>query len=235
MDSYTFALYFNAAAINNNGQAPVFTPEHLQNIQDFQSGKLTASIVTKPSNPAIWDDGYNGGNDNVDWYKAIFKKSAPSQENILSITGGTDNITYYLSADMLNQTGLMKLGGDRFQRYSTTAKIDGKVASWLNVSYNMRYTREDYIRPSLQNNTLWFDLARQGWPTLPLYDPNGYLYSSPSPALGLRDGGRDKNQTDWTYQQLKLTLEPIKGWKIFGDLNYKGNDNFEHYDIQLNL
>jgi TonB-linked SusC/RagA family outer membrane protein len=233
VDSYTWALYFNQGCANA-AIAPFFTAERIQRIQDFMAGKLGKNTIpVKPGQPTIWDDGYNGGNDNVNWFKAIYKDAAPSQEHNLSINGGTENLTYYLSANMLDQTGLMKLGGDNEQRYTTSAKIDAKLSKWASLTYNMRYTREDYVRPAALSNSVFQYLADQGWPMLPLYDPNGYLYSSPSPALSMRDGGRDKTQNDWTYQQLKLTLEPIKGLKLFADLNLKVNDYFRHWDTQI--
>lgn len=229
MDSYTFALFFNDAN-RNSGNGDFFKPERLQRIKDFQDGKLGNKTIT--SNGTYWSDGYDQGNDNVDWYKAIYKSSAPSQEHALSVTGGNENITYYLSGNYLNQDGLMNFGGDSYQRYTTTAKINAKISEWASISYTGRFTREDYVRPSALTNSLNSDLARQGWPMLPLYDPNGYLYSAPSPALALRDGGRDRKQDDWTYQQLNLTLEPIKGWKIFADVNYKIEDYFRHWDTE---
>lgn len=232
MDSYTFALYFNDANLNGGGGA-IFTPAHLQRILDYQQGKLgNNTIIPNPSNPQYWADGYGEGNANVDWYGAVFKKSAPSQEHSLSVNGGTENLTYYISSNYLDQTGLMNLGGDSYQRYTTSAKINAKLSKYASLSYSGRFTREDYVRPSSLTNGLMQDMARQGWPTLPLYDPNGYIYSSPSPALGLRDGGRDQKQDDWLYQQLKLTIEPLKGWKIFAELNYKTEDIFRHWDTQ---
>ena len=66
-----------------------------------------------------------------------------------------------------------------------------------------------------------------------LYDNNGYLYSSPSPALGLRDGGRDRTQTDNLYQQASLILEPIKNWVTHVDFNYRIKSANRHWDKQL--
>src|SRR5690606_1376265 len=58
------------------------------------------------------------------------------------------------------------------------------------------------------------------------------LYDTPSPALSLRDGGRGRRQTDALTQQLKLTIEPLKNWKLMGDLNYSTTDVFYHWDLQ---
>jgi TonB-linked SusC/RagA family outer membrane protein len=232
MDSYTFAIYFNDGSINA-GLAPFFSTERLQRILDFQAGKLgNKTIVTRPTDSRFWDDGYNNGNDNVDWFKAIYKSMVPSQEHGISVDGGNENLTYYLSGNYLNQGGLMKFGGDNYQRYTTLAKIENKISRWATITYIGRFTRENYVRPSALANSFNENVAKQGWPMLPLYDPNGFLYSSPSPALALRDGGRDNKQDDWTYQQIKLILNPFEDWTIFANFNYKIEDYFRHWDVE---
>ncbi|MDX9881448.1 MAG: TonB-dependent receptor [Prolixibacteraceae bacterium] len=230
MDSYTFALYFNDARFNS-GQGAYFTAERMQRIKDYQEGKITTTIVPRPGQPNLWGDGYFEGNDNVDWYRAIYKTHTPSQEYSVSASGGKENITYYLGGSYLDQTGLMKFGGDSFRRYNSTAKINGQLTKWMSVEYIGRFVREEFERPSSMTNTLNQNIARQGWPVLPLYDNNGYLYDAPSPALALQDGGRGNKQTDNIVQQLQLTIEPLKGWKIMGDFNYSIRDEFYHWDL----
>jgi TonB-linked SusC/RagA family outer membrane protein len=232
MNSYDFALYFNAANENGGGGA-IFSDARLQSILDFQNGKLgKKTIPASATNPQYWGDGYGTGNDNIDWYKAIYRSSSPSMDNSISVSGGNENVTYYLSGDYLNQVGLMKIGGDNSQRYNITGNISIKLSPAVTLAYNAKFIRQDFDRPSAETNGLNQDLARQGWPTLPLYDPNGYLYSSPSPALALQNGGRTNSQNDATYQQVQLIVTPLKGWTIHAEMNYRVNDNFTHWDDQ---
>ncbi|HEX3006482.1 MAG TPA: SusC/RagA family TonB-linked outer membrane protein, partial [Bacteroidales bacterium] len=231
MDSYTFALYFNDA-YRNGGSSPFFSDEWLQRIKDYQDGKIKTTTVVNPNNTKYWKDGYGGGNDNVDWYDALYRNYSFAQEHNLSATGGNERTQYYFSGNILDQDGLMEFNQDKFKRYTGTVKITSQLGKWISANVNSRFVREDYGRPSNMSDGLFQDLARQGWPILPLYDPNGFLYSSPSPALGLRDGGRDKSQKDWLYEQVQLIFEPIKGWRTFGEFNYRINDNFRHWDIQ---
>jgi TonB-linked SusC/RagA family outer membrane protein len=228
MDSYTFAQYFNEAN-RNSGYGDFFDAAWLQRIKDYQDGKL-GNKTTIP-NGTHWAD-YGGANDNIDWYKEVYANWVPSQEHNLSANGGNENITYYVSGNFLGQTGLIKINPDKYQRYTATAKINAKLSKIASIGYNGRFIRTDFNRPATLTNSLSSDLGRQGWPILPLYDPNGYLFSAPSPVLGLRDGGRDKTQSDWYYHQLQLVLEPLKGWRILGDLNYRTNDVFRHWDSQ---
>ena len=126
----------------------------------------------------------------------------------------------------------MDMGSDNYKRFNGTAKIGAQLARWIRMNYNMRFTRANYERPSALTNGLYSDMARQGWPVLPLYDRNGYLFSSPSPALGLKTGGQDRKETDIIYHQLSFVLEPIKNWITHVDFNYKIDNSIRHWDSQ---
>ncbi|WP_232735188.1 TonB-dependent receptor [Flavobacterium sp. 5] len=231
LDSYSFANYFNDA-FKNAGKTPFFTDERLQRIKDFMNGTITTTIPPKGTNSNVWGDGYDQGNDNVDWYKAVFKPSVISHENNVSISGGKEGLTYYLSGAYLDQPGFMNFGGDQYKRYNTTLRINADVFKWMSLTYTNRFIREDYARPSYMTDGAFADLARQGWPVLPLYDPNGYLYNSPSPALRLRDGGRQNKVEDTFVQQLNLVFKLSLDWKIKWDVTYQTKNAFQHWDLQ---
>lgn len=231
MDSYTFARYFNEADVNGNG-APHFSDEHLQRILDYQNGMINTSTIVNPNNPSQWAEGYAYGNDNIDWFDVMYRDKAFSQEHNLSVNGGTEKTTYYLSGNFMKQQGMMSFNTDHYDRYAVSAKINTDVSDYFSVGYNARLVREDFERPAALTDAFYDDLGRQGWPTLPLYDPNGYLFSSPSPALGMRDGGNDNSTKDFIYQQLQLLLEPIRGWKTTASLNYRTSTQFRHWDSQ---
>ena len=100
-------------------------------------------------------------------------------------------------------------------------KINSEINDWLRFNYSMRFTRKDYHRPSALSGNIYEVMTTQGWPTLPLYDPNGYYYSAPSPALGLAEGGSDRTQNDDTFHQIGFKIEPIKNWVTHIDFNYR--------------
>lgn len=232
LDSYSFALFFNDGFLNA-GYTPFFTDERIQRIKDFQDGKITTTIPTRAGDPTRWADGYDQGNDNVDWYKAIFKPSVISQETNLSISGGKEGLTYFISGAYVDQPGFMRFNGDQYKRYNTSIRINADLFKWLSLSYTNRFIREDYARPTNMTDGTFADLARQGWPVLPLYDPNGYLYDSPSPALPLRDGGQQNKISDSFIQQLNLVFKLTPDWKLKWDFTYKTINTFQHWDLQM--
>lgn len=243
MDSYTFATYFNDASINN-GWTPHFTDAWLANILAFQKGEITTTTVPNP-NTGRWEEGFDpngaggtGGNDNRDYYREIFRTTAESQEHNFSINGGNEKVTYYTSFNFLTQDGLMVYNQDQYERYSATAKIGYNATDWLRVNYSNRFIREKYHHPSSMNKYLYRQIGMQGWPMLPLYDPNGHMLSRW--ALSLKDGGTNKSETDNSYQQIQFEFEPIKNWKTFAEVNYSimnydlHSENFVTYMYDLN-
>lgn len=242
MNSVDFASWMNNSKVNN-GEGLQFSLERMKAIQDYANatpvgpgtrraadGTLLYSISS--SNGSQWDDGYATAIDDVDWYNEIYKKRTFSQEHNFSATGGNDKFNYYTSFGYLDQGGLMKLGEEGLNRYNATGKINARLTSWLRFYYNFRFVREDYKRPATLTSSLYSDLARQGWPVLPILDRNGYYYSSPSPALGLATGGTDKKQSDDTYHQAGFQIEPIKNWITHIDFNYHIESDNRHWDKQ---
>ncbi|MFD2905047.1 SusC/RagA family TonB-linked outer membrane protein [Sphingobacterium anhuiense] len=227
MDSYSFANYFNQAQVNGNG-APHFDQEHLERIKQFQEGKITTSIIPNPTNPTQWDDGYMKGNDNVDYFDLMYKDNSFGQEHNLSLAGGSDKTTYYVSANILDQKGLMAFNTDVYKRYSMSARINSQISSKLNLNYIGRLVREDFKKPTDLNNSFYDNLGRQGWPTLPYKDPNGFLYNSPSPVMGMMEGGDYKTVKDINTQQVQLVFEPIKDWKTYGTATYRITSRFDN-------
>jgi TonB-linked SusC/RagA family outer membrane protein len=231
MDSYTFALYWNDASINS-GTSPYFSDEHLQRIIDYQKGTLKTTVPESATNPGFWLDGYLHGNDNQDYYDVMYRNWVFSQEHNVSLNGGSDRFTYYTSAQFLDRNGLIEFNQDKYKRYTGTVKLNVQATDWAQFNVSNRFIREDYTRPSYVRNDLWDHIGRQSWPTLPLYDPNGYLYDTPSPPLKIRDGGNGIYQTDNVYLQAQLILEPIKNWKTFAEFNYWIKNVDTHWSIQ---
>ena len=212
MNSVDYAAWVNDAK-TNSGQSVFFGEDRMKQIVAYHNatpyspgvrqaadGTLLYAIPTE--NGTTWADGYGYGIDDVDWYDVVYKGTAFSMEHNASVNGGSDKMNYYASFNYLDKGGFMNMGSDGYKRYNGTAKFSAQLAKWARMNYAMRYTRTNYKRPSAMTGSLYSDMARQGWPMLPLYDRNGYLYSSPSPALGLATGGEDTVERDLLNHQL---------------------------------
>lgn len=237
MDSYTFANYYNEAAMNA-GQSAVFSEETLGRIQQYQNGEIDYTTIANP-NGDRWIY-YGGSNGNTDWFKEQYKSMSFSQDHNLSINGGNENTKYFLSANFLDQGGLTRHAGDQFNRYSLAGKIDLKINEKLSFNYNTRFVREYFTKATHLNELFYHNVARR-WPTVPVYDPNGF-YSDPSEITQLKEGGRINRFKDIYYIQGQLTYTPLKNWNIYASGNYRvTNENNSgntlkayHYDVDGN-
>ena len=229
LDSYTYALFFNDAGYNSGwGSYNWVSQTRLQRIKDYMDGKI--SYTTIPLNGSnTWADGYQEGNDNIDYYNLFFKKNVFAHEHNFSVNGGTDKIQYYLSANYLDQDGTLRMGEDYSKRYTMSAKISAQLSRAVSLSSNTRFVRNDFVQPTHMNDSFFSDIGRQCWPVKPLYDPHGNLFDDH--VQQMKNGGRKTERNTWLYQQFNLTIEPIKGWRLIGDLSYRYNTQYAHEDL----
>ena len=229
LDSYTYALFFNDAGYNSGwGSYNWVSQTRLQRIKDYMDGKI--SYTTIPLNGSnTWADGYQEGNDNIDYYNLFFKKNVFAHEHNFSVNGGTDKIQYYLSANYLDQDGTLRMGEDYSKRYTMSAKISAQLSRAVSLSSNTRFVRNDFVQPTHMNDSFFSDIGRQCWPVKPLYDPNGNLFDDH--VQQMKNGGRKTERNTWLYQQFNLTIEPIKGWRLIGDLSYRYNTQYANEDL----
>lgn len=225
LDSKTFAYYFNEVAAND-GEGAKFNQDVLNRIEAYQKGEITSGTIANASNR--WEY-YTGSNGNTDWFKEFYKSNTTSQEHTISLGGGSEKVNFYTSANYMDQNGLNRYANDNFQRYSLSNKINAKVSDNIDFQSNTRFVREDYDKPVHMNDLFYHNIARR-WPTIPLFDDNGY-YAEPTEINQLLYGGRSNTQKDFLYQQLQLSIRPLKGWNIVGNANYRIVTNNDHSDV----
>ncbi len=74
----------------------------------------------------------------TDWQKELFRNAA-MQKHQLSLSGGGENTTYYMSGEYLNQDGIAV--GSGFDRYSFRLNLDNKPRKWINLSANLSFNQ----------------------------------------------------------------------------------------------
>ena len=235
MNSVQFASWMNDAFVNK-GQNPYFETKadgtgRFDQIVEFANAKYVSPGVRETADgkkvyevrgyngSGQWLGGYSNGIADNDWYDFLYKDNTFSQQHNVSASGGNQKFNYYLSGSYFDQNGLLKVGNENLKRYTGTAKIDAQITNWLNVHYNMRFTREDKDKPNRAGT--YQNVALRGWPLLPAYDWNGNPYSDNESVLYWGNGDQSQTQTDDIYHQLGLILEPIKNWKTYVDFNYR--------------
>lgn len=231
-NSYDFARYWNDAAANSGGNAP-FKQDILDKIKNHINGtpkpgdEATTTWAGYAANEP-WSM-YTGSWNNVNWFDEMYKSGVPSTEHNVALSGGGSKVNYYLSGAVLSQRGLIRHGKDQLKRYNFSGKITANLKDWFTVTYNTKWIREDYSRPSYMTGLFFHNIARR-WPTNPVYDPNGH-YVHGNEILQMENGGLDATQQDKLYQQLALEFRPRKGWKIRLEGNYNTVHYYNHWDV----
>lgn len=228
MDSYTFVNYFNEGRLNG-GQSVFFDQGVLDRIAARNSGEMGLYIPLSTTNSNTFQ--FNSANGNTDWYDVHYKDWVLSQEHNVSLSGGTQKLSYYLSGNFMDQEGFLRYGGDEYYRYNVNAKINAQINKHISIMYNTRWTRTNYDRPSYleENGLIYQDIVRR-WPNMVPVDPNGY-YTINSGIPQLLDGGRSKDDVDQMSHRLQLMITPLEDWRIIAEGNVRTTHSFYHTEV----
>lgn len=146
-----------------------------------------------------------------DWTKETLRHGLRQDYNV-SITGGTQKLNYYLSANYLSDEGI--IDNSNFERLSTRAAVDYQAKPWLKVGFSMQYayTSSDYpgentnADPTSSGNTFYY-INGLG-PVYPIYvrDQWGRIMYNEQYGNPIYDYGDGK--TDYGYGLLQSSRNP---------------------------
>ncbi len=151
-----------------------------------------------PSLPAL---GVNTSNNtwirggNTDWYKEFYNDKQPFAKNFLSISGGTDKVSYYLSGGIQTQDGTFRVATDKYKRYNFRSRIDLQASEWLKVFASSEYDQGKYDAPNKfvsGDFNAYRYLSLFANPYESIKTPNGNWTQAGMLTFGsLQDGGRE--------------------------------------------
>lgn len=102
------------------------------------------AVVNKVTNGD--PDGIYG---NTNWMNLMVKKTAPTVHNNLTLSGGTDNVKYFMSLGSLNQQGIIE--GVDYSRYNLRSNLDAKVTKALSISLDVSGNIANSNNPYISN------------------------------------------------------------------------------------
>jgi len=202
-DAATYAAISNEIAYYNNPDGGLNQQYSDEEITKFKNG----------SDPLNYP--------NTDWEDVTLKNTALQNEANVSVSGGTENIRYYVSAGTLYQDGIYKNGATKYHQYSFRSNIDANITKDFKVSLYLSGREEDRVFPTASAGYIFRSIYR-AYSTIPAFYPNGLPsmgIEGANPAVMSTDiGGLAKNPGQVFNGILKgsYNIAAVKGLSIDG-------------------
>ena len=157
----------------------------------------------------------------TDWQKTVFKP-APTTNHSVSVSGGSENLRYFVSGTAMLKDGLVD--NSYYNKYNLRSTIDADVNKYLSLTLNLGYTYIDKMNQTDSGGNGGSSLIAATFsaaPTFTVYDENGnykdlrtwYSWSSheiKNPIL-MANEATYQTGTDMTDANLSLKFKPVKG------------------------
>jgi TonB-linked SusC/RagA family outer membrane protein len=167
----------------------------------------------------------------TDWQDALYRRTW-LQKHGLSLSGGTDRTTFFLSGEYFNQDGIAP--GSGFQRASLRLNLDNKTRNWLKIGTSLAVNRT--MEKVNTTNAGIVTLAIQQNPSVPVKNPDGswggpnttqYAFSNP---VALASIYNDYNKALGVLGGLYADITLLKGLVLRNEANtsidYRNNYQF---------
>ncbi|UAY54546.1 SusC/RagA family TonB-linked outer membrane protein [Arachidicoccus terrestris] len=79
--------------------------------------------------------------------KKMMLRTQPGQQHNIRISGGSDNIAYYVSAGYSKDGGIMRVHPDQVQKYNISTGVSANVTKWWDLNVKMLYRNFEYDYP----------------------------------------------------------------------------------------
>ncbi|WP_316753084.1 TonB-dependent receptor [Pedobacter gandavensis] len=126
------------------------------------------------------------GHPNSNWWDAIMKKRALQQNHIMSLSGGTDKVSYFLSGQHQKQDGIYKGNAAYYQQDQARANIDVNVTDNFKIGVDVAYRNE--LRNAAKRGYDAPGIFRELWLAYPFLTP-----TYPNGLVGVGIGGNPDN------------------------------------------
>ncbi|WP_422354012.1 SusC/RagA family TonB-linked outer membrane protein [Roseivirga pacifica] len=163
-------------SVNYNGYFGTSAPARkldLLNAEQYATLRNESSLAAGNGvifeNPAALGEG-------TDWQDVIFNDNARRQSHEVSVSGGNDVSTFYLSFGYLQQEGIVATDISEYERYNVRINSTHKLAPWLTFGENLGYSKDRSVGLGNTNSEFGGPLssAINLDPITPIYetDPN---------------------------------------------------------------
>lgn len=232
-DGYIWAQHFYDAYFNYNQANPSGINKTQQFsvawLEEYKRRHETGNFGTVVSDGSIGTKGrYVYYPEGTDYYDLMYKKNVFAQNQNLSISGSDGKFDYYLSGRFYSYDGLFNSDKqtDKFKTYNMRFKGGYQLTPWLKLSNNFEFSHNKYYNPTTYSEgagIVWRNIADEGHPSSPMFNPDGTLTYSAVYSVGDLLYGRSgittknsnlKNTTSFNAKFLNDRL------RVNGDFTY---------------
>ncbi|WP_254412472.1 SusC/RagA family TonB-linked outer membrane protein [Dyadobacter diqingensis] len=131
--------------VNYNGFLGTSAPARKLDLLDAtQYATIRNEAALAAGQPAVYANPSSFGK-GTDWQSLIFNNSAKRQNHELSVSGGNEKSTFYLSFGQLNQDGIVATPISKYKRTSIRLNSEHKIAKWLTFGQNLGYSHDKSV------------------------------------------------------------------------------------------
>ena len=206
---------------------------------NFKKTRLNAPNTVSAGEQAVYDAGKG-----IDWYQLATQKGVRSQHS-LSMTGGTDKISFYFGGTLLDVKGVSV--NDQFKRYSLRPNLEVKVTPYLTIGTNTQFSLQnrDGLAVEFSDSRNTGGGANFFNPLTTPYDPTGkpaiYAYNDYPPARNplsnLLVNNKANSYRIFTTNNIKIDIPFIKGlsFKLNTGVEYESNQRKTYWGRDVAL
>lgn len=177
------------------------------------------------------------GHPNTDWFGEVFKTWSNQNYENASISGGNENMKYFLSLGSRFQDGIYKHSATSYKQYDFRSNIDGKVNKYIDLSFDIAGRQEMKNFPTRSAGDI-FRMLMRGKPNMPAYWPDGtpgpdIEYGNNPAVISTSATGYDKDKLYTVESNLRanVIIPWVKGLTVTAnasfDKGYRFHKRFE--------
>lgn len=167
-----------------------------------------------------------------DYIGKLYRNHMTSQTHNLSVSGSDDKFDYYVSGRYYGNNGIFDtdVNPESYKILNGRMKMGYKVTPWLRISNNTDISWTKYVMPqtySEGNGNIWRNIADEGHPCSPIWNPDGTLshsavYSVGDYLYGHSNRGYINRQVKTTFAaQAKFLDDRLR---LNADFTYRNKD-----------
>ena len=168
---------------------------------------------------------------NINWIESTLKKFSTQSQHNLSVQGGSESATYYISGNYSNQEGIFKKGISNSNVMGVRSNLDVNITNNFLVSLDLSFQETNNLYPSSSSENIIANTYRN-YPYLVDVYPNGlpgagYIDNANPQVQATDEAGYRKNRLNLyqTKASFNLDIPNIEGLVLNGFVAYDKNQN----------